>query len=122
MRLAIQKAALPNPLFVARDGQEVLDYLAGEGPYSDRTRYPFPSLLLLDIKMPRLNGFDVLSWLQERPEFNQLPIVVLTTSNLDEDIKRAKELGADEYRVKPSGMKDLVELLRELQASWLVGS
>ena len=122
MRLAIQKAALPNPLFVARDGQEVLDYLAGEGPYSDRTRYPFPSLLLLDIKMPRLNGFDVLSWLQERPEFSQLPIVVLTTSNLDEDIKRAKELGADEYRVKPSGMKDLVELLRELQASWLVGS
>ena len=105
MRLALQKAAFSNPLFVARDGQQLVEYLAGEGPYADRTCYPFPSLLLLDIKMPRLSGFDVLSWLQDRPEFDYLPIVVISGSVLEEDMRKAKELGADDYRVKPTGIQ-----------------
>ena len=121
MRLAIQKAAFANPFFIARDGQEVVDYLAGEDPYSDRTRYPFPSLLLLDIKMPRLNGFEVLSWLQQRPEFDHLPIVMLSGSTLDTDMQKAKELGADDYRVKPLGIPALVQILHDLQARWLDG-
>jgi CheY-like chemotaxis protein len=121
MRLALQQAGLPNPLFVARDGQEALDYLAGEGPYADRKRYPFPTLLLLDLKMPRINGFEVLAWLQKRPEFDELPIVVLSNSDLEEDLRKTKELGADDYRVKPLETDNLVKMLLELHTRWLDG-
>jgi CheY-like chemotaxis protein len=121
MRLALQKSGLTNPLFVARDGQEVVDYLGGEAPYADRTAYPFPSLLLLDIRMPRMDGFDVLRWLQEHPKLNELPIVMLSGSNLEVDMAKAKELGADDYRVKPHGIDNLVKLLHELHGCWLAG-
>jgi len=119
MRFALGKAAIPNPLVVASDGQEAIDYLAGDGPYANRKTYPLPDLFLLDLKMPRLNGFDVLTWLKDRPEFDELPIVVLSSSDIEEDIQRAKELGADDYRVKPSGNEKLVKLLQELHARWL---
>jgi len=121
MRLALRRSGLTNPLFVARDGQEVVDYLGGEEPYSDRKSYPFPSLLLLDLKMPRLNGFDVLEWLQERSEFSGFPIVVLSGSDLEEDVKKAKKLGAHDYRTKPSGVEAMVVMLHDLHARWLDG-
>lgn len=120
-RLALQKAGLSNSLFVARDGQEAIDYLGGEGPYACRQSYPLPKLFLLDLKMPRMDGFDVLTWLKDRPEFDELPVVVLSTSSLDDDIQKAKKLGADDYRVKPTGT-ELVRLLQELHASWLKGT
>jgi CheY-like chemotaxis protein len=121
MRLALQHAALPNPLFVVRDGQETIDYIAGEGPFGNRKTYPLPSLLLLDLKMPRLDGFDVLGWLQNRPQFNQLPRVVLSGSDLEADNAKAMELGAHDYRVKPVGIENLVKLLHQLHACWLDG-
>jgi CheY-like chemotaxis protein len=121
LRLALQKATLKITLFEVRDGQEAVDYLAGEGPYADRQTYPLPNLFLLDLKMPRMNGFDVLAWLEGRPDFDQLPIVVLSSSNLEQDVQMAKEFGVDDFRVKPVGIENLVRLLQELSARWLDG-
>src|SRR5580698_10288562 len=81
MRRAAIKAGLANPLHVVRDGEEVLAYLNGEGIYGDRAQYPFPTLLLLDIKMPGMNGLDVLSLIRQDPKLRRLVVVFLTSSN-----------------------------------------
>ena len=119
LRQAMKKAGLPHRLVVAQDGQEAVDYLNGEAPYTNRTQYPLPDLLLLDLKMPRLSGFDVLVWLRERPDLKTLPAVVLTSSADEADRKRARELGAADYQVKPSDFPGLVKTLQEIQARWL---
>ena len=122
MRRALQKASLANPLFVARDGQVALDYISGEGPYADRRSFPAPSLLLLDLKMPRVDGLDVLAWLHAHPEHNGFPIVVLSSSDHEEEVCKAKALGALDYRVKPWGVEGLVVMLLDLHGRWLNGS
>jgi CheY-like chemotaxis protein len=119
MRRAFQKSALSNPLFVARDGQDAVDYLQGIGPYADRQAFPLPRLLLLDIHMPRLNGFDVLGWIRTRPELAALPIVMFSSSSFECDKRKAQELGAHEYRVKTDETQDMVAMLHELHARWL---
>jgi CheY-like chemotaxis protein len=121
MQRAYAHSALPNRLFVVRDGVEAVAYLSGTDPYADRQQFPLPGLLLLDLKMPRMNGFDVLQWLQGRPEFKRLPIVILSGSGLSEDVHRAEELGADDYRVKSSNINHLTQMVYELQARWLNG-
>jgi CheY-like chemotaxis protein len=121
LRLGFEKAGLPNPLIAVRDGQEALDYLNGNGPYADRSRHPLPALLLLDLKMPRLTGFDVLAWLATRPDFKHLPAVVLSSSSDDSDIQEALRLGARDYFVKPHSLAELVKIIRTLPARWLGG-
>src|SRR5258708_1401408 len=121
LRRAIARSGLGNPLIAVQDGQEAVDYLAGIGPYADRASHPLPALLLLDLKMPRMNGFDVLEWLSTRPDFKNLPIVVLTSSAQDKDIQRARELGADDYQVKPQEFERLVDIVRSLHSRWLGG-
>jgi CheY-like chemotaxis protein len=119
MRRAISEAGIPNPLFVVRNGQEVVDYLAGEGQYSDREKHPLPGLMLLDLKMPWMDGFDVLAWLRKRPHFDGLPVVVMTSSKLQSDIDKSRELGVYDYRVKPNEFQDLVRLLDDVRKCWL---
>ena len=119
VRRAIERVGLRNPFFVAHDGQEAIDYLQGTPPYDDRAQYPLPGLLLLDLKMPRVNGFDVLAWLARRPDFKDLYVVVLSSSSHEEDIRKAKEFGADDFRTKPTDFQQLVEMVRSLQARWL---
>ena len=119
LRRALARAGLANPLFVTRDGQDAIDYLAGTPPYDNRAQYPLPGLLLLDLKMPRVNGFDVLSWLSRQPHLRELIIVVLSSSSHEEDILKARQLGAHEFRTKPSDFQKLVELIAELQKRWL---
>jgi CheY-like chemotaxis protein len=119
MRRALRKAAVSNPLFVVRDGQEAIAYLQGEGAYADRKTYPLPSLLLLDLEMPRVDGFGVLAWLQTQTAFDGLPRVLFSGSGRDENDLKAKELGADEYRVKPNAPDDLTQIVHELHARWL---
>jgi len=82
LRRAFLKAGLANPLVAACDGQAAVDYLEGTGVYADRKSYPLPGLLLLDLKMPRKSGLEVLTWLRERPELSQIPVVVLSSSVL----------------------------------------
>jgi CheY-like chemotaxis protein len=122
LRRALEKAGVANELVVARDGQEALDYLGGSIEGGGARRRPLPSLLLLDLKMPRLNGFDVLAWLATRPDLSGLPVVVLTSSAHEADMAEAHRLGADDYRVKPSDFPNLVKLVKELHARWLEGA
>jgi CheY-like chemotaxis protein len=119
LRMALEKAGVPNPLITARDGQETIEYLSGEGQFSDRTTNPLPGLLILDLKMPRMTGFDVLCWLAANPAFKELPVVVLSSSSYEEDMTKARQLGAREYYVKPHSLKQLVEILRQLAERWL---
>ena len=119
-QIAFKKARLANPLQVVKDGVEVIAYLKGEGRFSDRVRYPFPMLLLLDLRMPKVNGFEVLSWLQRHREINHLPIAVMTSSVDEPDIDRAYKLGADSYLIKPPNAEALLALVQRLKAYWLI--
>ncbi len=95
LQRALKKAGLSNPVHVCADGQEVMNYLKGEGAFGDRAKFPFPRLLLLDLKMPRVNGIDVLRWLRDHPDCNVIPKVVLTSSREPRDVAAAYKLGAN---------------------------
>jgi CheY-like chemotaxis protein len=119
MRRGLAKAGVPNPLFVVENGREAIDYLAGNGDYAAREKFPLPGLMLLDLKMPWMDGFDVLAWLRTRKQFDSLPVVVLTSSKLQSDIDRSRQLGVYDYRVKPQVLEDLVRLLDDVRKCWL---
>jgi CheY-like chemotaxis protein len=111
---ACRKAGVVFDVQAVNDGDQAIAYLRGLNDFSDRMKYPLPSLILLDLKMPRVSGFDVLAWLQSDESLCQLPVVVLTSSNHDADVKRAYDLGAKSYLVKPVGFEALVELVKTL--------
>ena len=117
---AFQKTNIANPLRVVRDGEEALAYLSGQEPYADRDRHPLPMLLLLDLKLPRKSGFEVLQWLRQQSSLKRLPVVVLTSSNQNPDINKAFDLGANSYLVKPGGLDSLLELVKNLDMYWLI--
>lgn len=119
MQMAMARSGIPNPLLVVNTGEQVIHFLSGGRLHADRERYPNPCLLLLDLCMPILSGFGVLEWLMHWPTAREFPVVVLTSSADPSDIERAKSLGANEYRVKPSNATLLVPMLLELQARWL---
>lgn len=100
-----------NPLRVVRSGRDALDYLAGNGHYSDRQRYPLPSLVLLDLKLPGMQGMDVLEWIRQQPQFQSLAVVVFSASHLETDRNQALKLGANDYVVKPTDMTKVPEFL-----------
>ncbi|SPE59122.1 Response regulator receiver protein (modular protein) [Verrucomicrobia bacterium] len=116
---AFEKSGLEHSISRVADGQEAVDYLAGMTPFLDRTLFPLPDLLLLDLKMPRMGGFEVLAWLGNRPDLQLLPVVVLSSSSLPEDIAKARELGARDYKVKPVEFADLVRLVQHLHSCYL---
>jgi len=110
---ALREAGLLERVIHLPDGEDAVMYLNGDAPYDDRAAYPLPALVLLDLKMPKLTGFDVLTWLQAHPSLAaQIPVIVLTGSIVPEDVKRAKDLGAVGYEVKPIGFMDLVEIAK----------
>src|SRR5882724_8937388 len=119
LRKALAKTNFPYNLQVVRDGEQALAYLKGEAPYQDRAAYPLPALLLLDLKMPRKDGFDVLSWLRQQPDFFALRVVVLTSSHLTADINLAYKLGANSYLVKPADLLNYIELTEFINGFWL---
>jgi CheY-like chemotaxis protein len=116
---ARERAEIPNPLVCVTDGEGIVQYLTSAPPFHDRARHPFPGLILLDLKMPRMTGFEVLAWVKARPEFHHIPIVVLTSSNHGTDRQQAMELGAKQYLVKPTSITELIPMLKELHAQWL---
>src|SRR6266542_6680804 len=117
---AFQWTNVASPLQVVRDGEAAVAYLSGQRPYADRGRHPLPTLLLMDLKMPRKSGLEVLEWLRQQPGLKRLPVVVLTSSNQSPDINRAYDLGANSYLVKPAGFDSLVELVNNLDMYWLI--
>ncbi len=100
------------------DGDVALEYLGGSGPFANRDLYPMPKLILLDLKMPRKNGMEVLRWVRAQPDLRGLPIVVFTASNNPTDVQRAYESGANSFIVKPTAYTDLVEVVTLLQRYW----
>lgn len=119
LRRAFQKAGLSTPLIFTCNGQQTVDYLRGEPPYADRALFPVPRLLLLDLKMPIVDGFDVLAWLKSQPGLRKMPAVVFSSSGEPEDIKKAQGLGAADFQVKPSDFSELVRFVEKLSARWL---
>src|SRR3954468_10415404 len=109
----LRLSSLANPVILVRDGEEAIAYLQGEGTYADRTKHPFPKVLMLDLKMPKKNGFEVLQWVKAQPNLKDLPVVILTSSERIEDIKRSFELGADSFLNKPCRMEDLKSVVQD---------
>lgn len=115
---AFRKARVPGFDRVLRDGQEAIAYLAGRGAYADRQAHPMPTHLLLDLKLPKISGLEVLGWLRGTPSLCALPVAVLSSSGEGSDRDRARELGIDEYFVKPTRTAELLELVRQIARIW----
>ncbi len=122
LKRAFERAGITNPLHVTSDGEEALAYLAGRGRFADREQNPVPALLLLDLKMPKLSGFEVLQWVRQHSTLKRLPIVVLSSSFQYTDINRAYDLGANSYLVKPADFNTRIDLVKKLQAYWLTAN
>ena|SRR5947209_3783268 len=116
---AFKRARLLNPLYVVRDGEEAIAYLAGEGRYQNRLEFPLPSLFLLDLKMPRLDGFAVLRWIRQQESLCGLRIIVLTSSDHTDEIKLAYQLGANSFLHKPADFQEFIVLMNAVQGYWL---
>ncbi len=117
---AFRKANVTVPLQVVEDGEVAVRYLSGEEPYTDRDRYPLPVLILLDLKLPRKSGAEVLAWLRQQPALKRLPVVVLTSSKEYADINHIYDLGGNAYMVKPVAFDNLVEIVKALNLHWII--
>jgi len=120
MRRAIASAGLEIRLYAVQDGERAIEYLSGGGVYADRLCYPIPYLLVTDIKMPRVNGFELLAWLQTRSEFASMPKLVMSSSCHEADLKRSRDLGAAGYFTKPSVPQQLVAMVRNWHRDWMI--
>ena len=116
---AFRKAGIGNPVQHVEDGEMAIAYLAGQEPFADRGQSPYPTVILLDLKLPRRSGFEVLEWLRAQPGLRRLPVVVLTSSGQTEDVNRAYDLGANSYLVKPATAAALQEMVKSLNAYWI---
>lgn len=117
LRRAISKTATENPVEVLSDGQQAVEYLSGTGSFSAREPADRPVLVLLDLKLPKKDGFEVLEWIRQQDELKDVPVVILTSSNLTPDTDRAYELGAADYLVKPARPEKLDEVFRRFNVS-----
>ena len=118
IRRAFREANFVNPLHVVPDGEEAIAYLEGKGKYANREEYPLPALLLLDLKMPRKDGLEVLDWIRHQPQLSALRVVMLTASDHISDVNRAYQLGANSFLVKPVDFHDFVEMTQALHGYW----
>jgi two-component system response regulator len=115
---AMKKAGVANPVQVATDGQQAIDYLQGVGKFADRQKFPLPCLILLDLKLPHVMGLDVLKWIRQQSGI-AVAVVMLTASSEESDIATAYRLGANGFLVKPSEVDKLVEMAKAINAFWL---
>ena len=120
LKYAFKRAEIENPVYVAVDGQQAIEYLGGAGTYSDRKQYPLPCLVLLDLKLPRKKGLEVLEWIRAEPTLKWLIVIILSSSIHDKDVERAYQLGANAFLMKPSDTATLADIAQALKQFWLV--
>ena len=120
IRRAFRQARMANPINVVTDGVEAMDYLSGTGVYTDRTQYPLPFLVLLDLNLPKVSGLEVLQWIRQQREFEKMCVVILTSSKEAADTERAYALGANSYLSKPGNFEQLFMLMSGLELHWAV--
>ena len=117
---AFKEAHIANPIQVAPNGQEALDYLFGKGQYADRQQYPLPCLILLDLKMPRVDGFEVLRQVKAEPRIKRIPVIILTSSKEEGDRALSYDTGANSYLVKPVSFEGFAEVVKQIHGYWLL--
>src|SRR5688572_12342204 len=118
---ALSKAKRPHPLYVVASGYEAIEYLSGAGKYGDRDAFPLPELIMLDLKMPGVSGFEVLKWIRSDGMARLIPVIVLSSSALTEDVNHAYSLGANAYMVKPANADALERLIQTISDFWYAG-
>jgi CheY-like chemotaxis protein len=118
MQQAFKSHGLMKPLHIVHDGSDAIAYLVGEGIYADRVAHPFPTLVILDLKMPRVSGFDVLQWLLDHPDFRVIPTIVWSSSADQRDVKHAYCIGANGYLVKPNDFQQFKAMVGRLLGFW----
>jgi CheY-like chemotaxis protein len=119
MRRALRQADVHNPLKVVTDGQQALDYISGAREYANREQHPLPFIIFLDLKLPYLDGFEVLSWMRRQRTLDSIVVIVLTSSGEPRDQERAYAMGARSYLVKPPTPGKLTEIFQSLKSFWL---
>ena len=116
---AFRRSKLENSMQVVRDGDEAVAYLSGDGKYADRNLYPLPGMILLDLKLPRRSGLEVLEWIRNQPVIKRIPVVILTSSKENADVNTAYDIGVNSYLLKPVNYNALNEMIDTLNAFWL---
>jgi CheY-like chemotaxis protein len=119
LRYAFREAGIHEPIQIVRDGQEAIDYLAGQGAFNDRKKFPLPCLVLLDLKLPRVDGMEVLAWIRSQRALRSLVVIMFTSSHHPLDIDRAYELGVNSFVVKPTTVEERLHFARYLNGWWL---
>lgn len=119
LQRAFSHGNLLNPLHVVGSGEEAIEYLGGSGRYRNREEFPLPSVVLLDLKLPGIDGFEVLRWIRSQPELRALRVLVLTSSDSIHDVNQAYKLGANSFLVKPMDLDHLCRMTEALQGYWV---
>ena len=119
MRWAFEHAGVSARLQVVGNGKDAVDYIAGKGKFSDRTKHPWPCVVILDLNLPYKSGFEVLEWIRSQAEFKNLPVVIFTASDQVSDMEKATQLTANDFVTKPSSPTHLVEFARKISTQWL---
>jgi CheY-like chemotaxis protein len=117
---AFREAHLGNTVHVAKNGEGALEYLFGREQYADRVHYPLPDIILLDLKMPGIDGFEVLRQVKSTPELRRIPVVILTSSREEGDLALSYDCGANSYLVKPVSFEGFLKVVQQVQDYWLV--
>lgn len=118
VKLASEPAHVSECLRTVKSGPEAIDYLHGRGVYGDRVKFPLPKLILLDLRMPQMNGLELLRWLRGEPDYAGVVVIIFTSSAHPDDVRRAWELGANAFVQKPSTFAELVKFLQLLTTFW----
>jgi CheY-like chemotaxis protein len=119
IRRAFEKTQVLNPIIWTKNGQEALGYLTGLGHFDDRIKYPLPALVLLDLDLPEMSGFELLQWKRTQPYIRRIPVVVLTIDSATSAVNAAYDLGANSYLIKPGNPNEIMRIVKTIQEYWL---
>jgi len=117
---ALKGNRVVNGIYVVKDGQQALDYMYRRGEYSDKSKAPRPGLILLDVKLPKMDGFEVLRQLKKDPDLKSIPIIMLTTSSREEEVAKGYTEGANSYVTKPVNFSEFVQKIKDIQLYWAI--